>query len=154
MNEFEPRIIAFACNWCTYAAADLAGTSRTHYAPNVRVVRVMCSGMVDPIYVLKAFEGGADGVLIAGCHYVDCHYLNGPVKCDAMSEKLRRLVHTLGLEDERLRREMISASEGVVFARVIDEMVEQLKKIGPSPLKTTREKAPSILTMAREEATV
>jgi len=154
MNKFEPQIIAFACNWCTYAAADLAGTSRIHYAPNVRVIRVMCSGMVNPIYALKAFEGGADGVLIAGCHYVDCHYLNGPVKCDAMFEKLKNVVHTLGLEDERLRREMISASEGVIFTRVIEEMVDRLKKLGPSPLKRAREEAPSLLKRAREEATV
>jgi F420-non-reducing hydrogenase iron-sulfur subunit len=141
MDEFEPRIIAFACNWCTYAAADLAGTSRIHYPANVRVIRVMCSGMVDPIYALRAFEGGADGVLIAGCHQVDCHYLNGPIKCDAMFERLRGVVHTLGLEDERLRREMISASEGVVFARVIEEMVDQLKKLGPSPFKKVAKEA-------------
>lgn len=135
MAEFEPLVIAFACNWCTYAAADLAGTSRVHYPSNVRLIRVMCSGMVDPIYALKAFEGGADGVLIAGCHHVDCHYLNGPVKCDAMTEKLRKVIHTLGLEDERLRREMISTSEGTVFAHVIEDMVTQLKKLGPSPFK-------------------
>ena len=135
MAEFEPKIIAFACNWCTYAAADIAGTSRIHYPANVRIVRVMCSGMVDPIYVLKAFEMGADGVLVAGCHEIDCHYLNGPVKCDAMFEKLKRVVNTLGLEDERLRREMISTSESPIFAQVIEEMVEQIKKLGPSPLR-------------------
>ena len=135
MDEFEPRIIAFICNWCSYAAADLAGTSRIHYPPNVRVVRMMCSGMVDPIYTLKAFEGGADGVLIAGCHYADCHYLNGPAKCDTVVNGIKKIVHTLGLEDERLRREMIAASEGTIFARVIQEMVDQLKKLGPSPLR-------------------
>jgi len=135
MAEFEPRIIAFACNWCTYAAADIAGTSRIHYPANVRIVRVMCSGMVDPIYVLKAFEMGADGVLVAGCHEMDCHYLNGPLKCDAMFEKLKRMVNTLGLEGERLRREMISTSESPIFAQVIKEMVEQLKKLGPSLLR-------------------
>lgn len=139
MAEFEPQIIAFCCNWCTYAAADLAGTSRVHYPPNVRIVRVMCSGMVNPIYVLKAFEGGADGVLVAGCHLVDCHYLDGPVKCDAMVDKLRKVLHTLGLEDERFRREMIATSEGVVFARIIKEMVEQLKKVGPSSYKVKME---------------
>jgi len=139
MAEFEPKIIAFACNWCTYAAADIAGTSRIHYPANVRIVRVMCSGMVDPIYVLKAFEMGADGVLVAGCHEIDCHYLNGPVKCDAMFEKLKRVVNTLGLEDERLRREMISTSESPIFAQVIEEMVEQLKKVGPSPFKVKME---------------
>jgi F420-non-reducing hydrogenase iron-sulfur subunit len=133
--EFEPKIIAFACNWCTYAAADLAGTSRIHYPHNVRVVRVMCSGMVDPSYVLRAFEKGADGVIVAGCHHVDCHYIDGPVKCDAMFARLKRLVHTLGLEDERLRRELISTSEGVIFAQVVQEMVELLKKLGPSPFR-------------------
>jgi len=139
MAEFEPQIVAFCCNWCTYAAADLAGTSRVHYPPNVKVIRVMCSGMVNPIYVLKAFEGGADGVLVAGCHLTDCHYIEGPVKCDAMVDSLRKVLHVLGLEDERLRREMIAASEGVVFARIITEMVEQLKKLGPSPLKVRTE---------------
>jgi len=135
MGEFEPRIIAFACNWCTYAAADLAGTSRIHYPHNVRIIRVMCSGMIDPIYALRAFEKGADGVLIAGCHYGDCHYLNGPLKCDAMFDKLKQVVHTLGLEDERLRREMISTSEGIIFAQAIEEMVSQLKVLGPSPFR-------------------
>jgi F420-non-reducing hydrogenase iron-sulfur subunit len=136
MGEFEPQIIAFACNWCTYAAADLAGTSRVHYPHNVRIVRVMCSGMVDPSYVLKAFEGGADGVIVAGCNYVDCHYIDGPVKCDAVFARLKKMMHTLGLEDERLRRELISTSEGVIFARVIQEMVDQLKRLGPSPFRS------------------
>jgi F420-non-reducing hydrogenase iron-sulfur subunit len=139
MAEFEPQIIAFCCNWCTYAAADLAGTSRVHYPPNVKIVRVMCSGMVNPIYILKAFEGGADGVLVAGCHQTDCHYIDGPVKCDATVDKLRKVLHVLGLEDERLRRELVAASEGVVFARIIKEMVEQLKKLGPSPFKVKME---------------
>jgi F420-non-reducing hydrogenase iron-sulfur subunit len=139
MAEFEPQIVAFCCNWCTYAAADLAGTSRVHYPPNVRIVRVMCSGMVNPIYILKAFEGGADGVLVAGCHHSDCHYIDGPVKCDATVDNLRKVLHVLGLEDERLRRELVAASEGVVFARIIKEMVEQLKKIGPSPFKARTE---------------
>jgi F420-non-reducing hydrogenase iron-sulfur subunit len=139
MSEFEPQIVAFCCNWCTYAAADLAGTSRIHYPPNVTIVRVMCSSMVNPIYVLKAFEGGADGVLVAGCHHTDCHYIDGPVKCDATVDKLRKVLHVLGLEDERLRRELVAASEGVVFARIIKEMVEQLKKIGPSPFKVKME---------------
>ena len=138
MAEFEPLIIAFACNWCTYAAADLAGTSRIHYPPNVRLIRVMCSGMVEPDYALRALEGGADGVLIAGCHYTDCHYIDGPTKCDTMFGRLKRMVHILGLEDERLRREMISTSEGVIFARVIEDMVTQLKKLGPSPFKKER----------------
>ena len=138
MADFEPQIIAFACNWCTYAAADLAGTSRVQYPPNVYIVRVMCSGMINPDYVLRAFERGADGVIVSGCHYTDCHYIDGPVKCDAMFEKLKKLIHTLGLEDERLRREMISTSEGTVFARVVEEFVGQLKRLGPSPFSALR----------------
>ena len=97
VNGFEPKIVAFTCNWCSYAAADLAGTSRIHYPPNVRIIRVMCSGMVDPIYVLKAFEAGFDGVLVAGCHIGDCHYISGNVKAQDRIEKLRRVLHTLGL---------------------------------------------------------
>jgi F420-non-reducing hydrogenase iron-sulfur subunit len=139
VTEFEPKIVAFACNWCTYAAADLAGTSRVQYPPDVYIVRVMCSGMINPDYVLRAFERGADGVIVAGCKYTDCHYIDGPVKCDAMFAKLKRLVHILGLEDERLRREMISTSEGTVFARVVGEFVEQLKRLGPSPFKVGME---------------
>lgn len=135
MTEFEPLIIAFACNWCTYAAADLAGTSRIHYPHNVRIIRVMCSGMVNAGYALRAFEGGADGVLIAGCHHTDCHYINGPNKCDTIFGRLKRMVTTLGLEDERLRRELISTSEGIIFAGVIEDMVKQLKELGPSPWK-------------------
>ena len=136
MAEFEPKIVAFACNWCTYAAADLAGTARVQYPPNVYIVRLMCSGMLNPDYVLRAFEKGADGVIVSGCKYTDCHYIDGPVKCDTMFAKLKRLVNVLGLEDERLRREMISTSEGTVFARVVKEFVEQLKKLGPSPFSS------------------
>ena len=135
MAEFEPLIIAFGCNWCTYAAADLAGTSRIHYPANVRLIRVMCSGMIDPAWVLRAFERGADGILVAGCHHTDCHYIDGSEKCDTMFERLGKVVHILGLEEERLRREMISTSEGIIYAKVIEEMVAQLKKLGPSPFK-------------------
>ncbi len=141
MNDFEPQILAFACNWCTYAAADLAGTSRLEYPANVRIVRVMCSGMVSPTYVLRALERGADGVLIAGCHHADCHYIDGPTKCDTMYEKLSRIIDMLGLEPQRFRRQLIAASEGVVFARVIGDMVSELKELGPSPFKTTERTA-------------
>jgi F420-non-reducing hydrogenase iron-sulfur subunit len=95
--------------------------------------------MINPDYVLRAFEKGADGVIISGCHYTDCHYIDGPVKCDAMFAKLERLLHTLGLEDERVRREMISTSEGTIFARVVQEFVDQLKELGPSPFPVLRE---------------
>ena len=135
MNGFEPQIVAFTCNWCSYAAADLAGTSRMHYPSNVRIIRVMCSGMVDPIYVLRAFEAGFDGVLVAGCHIGDCHYISGNVKAQDRIATVRRLLHTLGLEDERLRLEWISASEGVGFAETVTEYVGQLKELGPSPFR-------------------
>ena len=134
-NGFEPQIVAFTCNWCSYAAADLAGTSRIPYPPNVRIIRVMCSGMVDPIYVLRAFEAGFDGVLVAGCHIGDCHYISGNVKAEDRIAKLRRLLHTLGVEDERLRLEWISAAEGGGFAETIKELVGQLKELGPSPFR-------------------
>lgn len=135
MNGFEPKIVAFTCNWCSYAAADLAGTSRIHYPPNVRMIRVMCSGMVDPVYVLRAFETGFDGVLIAGCHIGDCHYISGNMKAQDRIAKLRRLLHTLGVEDERLRLEWISAAEGGGFAETIKELVGQLRELGPSPFR-------------------
>ena len=134
-NGFEPRIVAFTCNWCSYAAADLAGTSRIHYPPNVRTVRVMCSGMVDPIFVLRALEAGFDGVLIAGCHFGDCHYVSGNVKAQDRVESLRKLLYTLGLEEERLRLEWISAAEGGIFAETIEEYVGRLKELGPSPFR-------------------
>ena len=135
MNEFEPRIICFACNWCSYAAADIAGTSRIHYPPNVRIIRVMCSGMVNPEYILRAFEGGFDGVLVAGCHIGDCHYISGNIKAQERIESLKALLHILGLEDERLKLEWIATSEGPIFAATIKEYVEQLKKLGPSPFR-------------------
>jgi F420-non-reducing hydrogenase iron-sulfur subunit len=135
VNGFEPKIVAFTCNWCSYAAADLAGTSRIHYPSNVRIIRVMCSGMIDPIYVLRAFEAGFDGVLLAGCHIGDCHYISGNMRAEERTAKLRRLLHTLGLEDERLKLEWISAAEGGGFAETIKEYVGQLKQLGPSPLR-------------------
>lgn len=135
VNGFEPKILAFTCNWCSYAAADLAGTSRIHYPPNVRMIRVMCSGMVDPVYVLKAFEAGFDGVLIAGCHIGDCHYVSGNVRAQDRVARLRRLLQTLGLEEERLRLEWISAAEGGIFAETIEKYVGQLKELGPLPFR-------------------
>ncbi|MFC1957139.1 hydrogenase iron-sulfur subunit [Chloroflexota bacterium] len=135
LDDFEPLIIAFACNWCSYAASDVAGTSRSYYPPNVRIVRVMCSGMVDPIYILKALEGGADGVLIAGCRPGDCHYISGNIKAESMVGRLKVLLRRLGLEDERLKLQWISTGEGRLFAKTIEAMVSNLKEKGPSPLK-------------------
>ena len=127
---FEPRIVGFFCNWCTYTASDLAGVSRLAYEPNVRVVRVMCSGRIDPQFVLSAFREGADAVLIGGCHPGDCHYQEGNYKCLRRFELLRRLARQLGIEDERLRLEWISASEGDKVQRVINEMTEAVRRLG------------------------
>ncbi|MCS7316411.1 MAG: hydrogenase iron-sulfur subunit [Bryobacterales bacterium] len=128
---FEPKIVAFFCNWCTYLAADLAGTSRLRYAPNIRVVRVMCSGRVDPQFVLEAFAQGADGVLIGGCHPNDCHYQEGNYKALRRYHLLRRMLEQMGVEPERFRLEWISASEGERLRHVVNEMVEQVRALGP-----------------------
>ena len=130
-ETFEPRIVAFFCNWCTYLAADLAGTSRIKYAPNTRVVRVMCSGRVDPQFVLDAFARGADGVLIGGCHPGDCHYQEGNYKALRRVELLRRLLKQMGIEEERFRLEWISAAEGERVKTVINDMVDKLRRLGP-----------------------
>ena len=133
-NEFEPRIVVFACNWCSYPAADAAGINRLQYPANVRIIRTMCMGRVDPGFVLKALAMGADGVLVSGCHFEDCHYSFGARKAAEQYKKLEKIVHILGLEKERIRQEFISAAEFPKFARVVREMVEQVKKLGPSPL--------------------
>jgi F420-non-reducing hydrogenase iron-sulfur subunit len=135
-GAFEPRIVGFFCNWCTYTAADLAGISRMAYAPNVRVVRLMCSGRLDPQFVLEAFRQGADGVLVGGCHPGDCHYQEGNYKALRRFMLLQRMLQRLGIEPERLRLEWISASEGDKVQRVINEMVTQVKKLGPVQLRT------------------
>ena len=124
MPDFEPRIIAFLCNWCTYAGADLAGTSRMQYPPNTRTIRVMCSGAVDPTLVLEAFRDGADAVLIGGCHPGDCHYQSGNYKTRKRVFLLKSLMQQLGIEEERLRLEWISAAEGQKFADTVYEYTE------------------------------
>ncbi|MGQ9588664.1 MAG: hydrogenase iron-sulfur subunit [Planctomycetota bacterium] len=138
MSDFEPKIVAIFCNWCTYTASDLAGTSRMTYAPNVRIVRVMCSGRVDPQFVLTAFREGADGVLIGGCHPNDCHYQEGNYKALRRITLLHRLLEQFGIEKERLRLEWISASEGDRVQKTINEMTEQIRKIGPLRLEPQR----------------
>ncbi len=127
----EPLIIAFCCNWCSYAGADLAGTSRIEYPPSVRIVRVMCTGRVDASLVLAAFKHGADGVLIAGCHPGDCHYMAGNMKALRRFLLVRKLLPELGIESERLRLEWISASEGQKFAEVVRMFTEELRELGP-----------------------
>ena len=129
--NFEPRIVGFLCRWCSYTGADLAGTSRMEYPPNLAAVRVMCSGRVDPTFVVKALQEGADGVLIAGCHPGDCHYSEGNYKAMRRYPMLLNLLEQFGIERERVRLEWISASEGERFAEVVREFTEQLKSLGP-----------------------
>jgi len=133
-EEFEPRIVGFLCNWCSYAGADLAGTSRIQYPPNIRVIRVMCSGSVDTVYVNRALIEGADAVLIGGCHLGDCHYLNGNYKARRRMVLLKNILETLGMEPERIWVKWISASEGQKFADTVKEIVDETKKLGPNPM--------------------
>lgn len=131
--SFEPKIVGFLCNWCSYTGADLAGTARMPYAPNVRVIRVMCSGRLDPTFVLKAFAEGADAVLVAGCHPGDCHYQSGNIKALRRISLLWRTLEQLGIAGQRLRLEWISASEGERYQTVINEFVQQIRQLGPLP---------------------
>ena len=130
-ETYCPRIVAFCCNWCSYAGTDLAGTTRLQYPPNVRIIRVMCSGRVDPAFVLKAFELGADGVLVAGCHPADCHYINGNDKAALRGGFLEEFLEEVGIEPQRFRVEWIAGSEGQKFAKVIKDMVSELEALGP-----------------------
>ena len=130
-NDFEPKIIGFLCNWCSYRAADLAGTSRVYYAPNVRIVRVMCSGRVAPAFVLHAFALGADGVMVAGCHPGECHYVEQNYKALRRHAMLRYTLEGLGIEPERVRLVWASAAEGERLARAIDEIVADVRRLGP-----------------------
>lgn len=132
LNSWEPQIIGFLCNWCSYAGADLAGTSRIHYDTAIKPIRVMCSGRVEPRFILKAFSEGADGILIAGCHIPsDCHYTSGNFKAKNRVETFLPLLEELGIEKERLRLEWISASEGGKFARIANEFTQQIRDLGP-----------------------
>ena len=140
-SSFEPVILGFACNWCSYAGADLAGTSRIQYAPNIRIIRVMCSGRVDPTFILRAFAMGVDGVFIGGCHPGDCHYIEGNHKARRMVELTKKLLQALGIEPSRLRLEWISASEGARFARVITDFTRTIKELGPNRLFTERKRS-------------
>lgn len=134
MVEFEPRIIGFLCNWCSYAGADLAGVSRIQYPPNIRIIRVMCSGRVDPVVVLEMFANGADGVLVMGCHPGECHYLEGNFYAERRIKMLKKLLVATRLEPERLRLEWVSAAEGARFAGVVKDFTNQIRHLGPSPL--------------------
>ena len=135
MGEFEPKIVAFLCKWCTSAAADLAGTSRIEYPTSIFPISVPCSGSVDSVYVLKALLEGADGVFLGGCHPGDCHYVSGNYKARRRSALLESVLDTLGLQKERVNLKWISASEGRKFAEVTTKMTEDIRRIGPSPMK-------------------
>jgi len=133
-SEFVPKIVAFACNWCSYAGADNAGVNRFQHNPNFRIIRTMCSGRVTPGFVLKALKLGADGVLVSGCHFGDCHYIFGNHRAVDQFEKTKALVKTLGMEEGRIRLEWVSAAEGPRWAELMNEFVDQITKMGPSPL--------------------
>jgi F420-non-reducing hydrogenase iron-sulfur subunit len=143
MESFQPKIVAFACNWCSYAGADLAGVSRIQYPPTTRVIRVMCSGRVSPMFILEALRGGADGVLVTGCHLGDCHYISGNERAETNIAMARELLDLLGIEPQRLRLEWISAAEGARFAEVVNEFTEQIRELGASKLQADNPWAPS-----------
>ena len=130
--EWEPRILAFLCNWCSYAGADLAGVSRIQYPPNLRIIRVPCSGRVNPLFLLRGLQNGADGVLVSGCHPGDCHYLSGNLAARRKFTLVRELLNYAGIEPERVQFTWVSASEGGRFAAIVQKVVEQVRKLGPN----------------------
>jgi F420-non-reducing hydrogenase iron-sulfur subunit len=133
-KKFVPNIVAFACNWCSYAGADTAGVSRIQQSPNFRIIRTLCSGRITPGFVLKALKLGADGVLVSGCHFGDCHYIFGNYRAVEQFDKTKALVKTLGFDEKRVRLEWVSAAEGQRWAEVINEFIEEITELGPSPL--------------------
>lgn len=135
MTEFTPRIIAFLCNWCSYAGADLAGVSRIRYAPNIRVIRVMCSGRVDPVFVAKSFLKGLDGVMVLGCHFGDCHYINGNYNAEKRIMAMKKLLSYTPIEDKRLYLDWVSAAEGERFANLVNDFVQEITALGPISLE-------------------
>ncbi len=132
MQDWEPKIVAFLCNWCSYAGADLAGVSRLQYGTNIRIIRVPCSGRVNPLYILKALQNGADGVLVSGCHPGDCHYISGNLFARRKFALIKKLVEYVGIEPERVQFSWVSASEGQRFAALINKVIEDVKKVGPA----------------------
>ncbi len=146
---YEPKILGFLCNWCSYAGADLAGVSRIQYPPNIRIIRVMCSGRVDPAFIFDGFQSGLDGIIVMGCHPGDCHYLEGNYEAEMKFDMVTRFLKLVDME-ERVRLEWVSASEGNRFAEVVSEFTEKIKNLGPSPVtikkseKKMREKLKAI----------
>ena len=136
---FEPKILGFLCNWCSYAGADLAGVSRIQYPTNVRVIRIMCSGRVDPVFIAEAFMNGIDGVLILGCHLGDCHYISGNYEAELKMKMLSKALSTIDFS-ERIRLDWVSAAEGARFAQIVGDFTEHIRKLGPSPVKNKKVK--------------
>jgi F420-non-reducing hydrogenase iron-sulfur subunit len=151
-KPFEPVIIGFTCNWCSYRAADMAGTARMKYAPNVRLIRLMCSGRLDPTFVFKAFAGGADAVLVSGCHPGDCHYINQNYKAMRRFNLMQRVLTQLGIEPGRLKLLWASAAEGAIFAREITSFVEQVRALGPLNWNKTSAEVPAELKAEEVQA--
>lgn len=133
-GDWRPKIIAIICNWCSYAGADLAGGARIQYPPDIRAIRVMCTGRVDPLFIMKAFQDGADGMLVSGCHFGDCHYLEGNYKCAKRMFLVKNVLKNIGLNDNRLRMTFVSASEGAKWGYVMEDVIKTVKELGPSPL--------------------
>ena len=140
-EEWNPKILGTICNWCSYAGADLAGGARIQYPPDVRTIRIMCTGRVDMLFIMKAFSDGADSVLVSGCHFGDCHYLEGNYKAAKRMFMVKSLLKNIGLDDRRLRMTFVSASEGAKWAQVITDVVETTKELGPSPLNKEAKQA-------------
>ena len=134
-DDFEPKILGIFCNWCSYAGADQAGTSRMQRPPNLRIVRVMCSGRVDPNFVLQGLKAGADGVLVCGCHIGDCHYVKGNYKTERKMPLLKKMVGQFGINPKRVKFEFISASEGAELTEMFHKYIKEIKELGPSPLR-------------------
>jgi len=140
MDEFEPKIVAFFCNWCSYRGADLTGTSRIKYPSNIRIIRVMCSGRVNELLILKAFTAGADGVLVSGCHPGDCHYVKGNLNARRRVMAIKPFLEAMGIESDRLKLEWISASEGPKVAETVKTLTQEIEQLGPSPFNRSQYK--------------
>jgi F420-non-reducing hydrogenase iron-sulfur subunit len=139
--SFDPRILVFTCNWCSYAGADLAGTSRLQYPPNARIIRTMCSGRIEPVFVLEALRDGADGVIVTGCHPGDCHYVKGNFRAEKRFNFLKMALKQIGVEEDRVRLAWISAGEGEKFSLLIRDMTDKIRELGPNPFKSSNIKA-------------
>jgi coenzyme F420-reducing hydrogenase delta subunit len=137
-EEWQPKILGIVCNWCSYAGSDLAGTSRIQYPSDIRLIRLMCTGRVDPLLIVKAFMDGADGVIVSGCHFGDCHYLEGNYKAAKRMFYLKRVLKSLGFDDRRVRMTFVSASEGAKWAEVVKDMVKTINELGPSPINQAK----------------